>query len=48
MLGRYQPGDQITVDLDPDGKVLAITATEAKTPSKRLSGRRSRLDGPEQ
>ena len=32
LLGRYQPGDAIVVDLDPDGKGLSITATEAKTP----------------
>ena len=32
LLGRYHPGDLILVDLDPDGKGLLITATEAKTP----------------
>ena len=33
LLGRYAQGDQIVVDLDPDGKGLSITATEAaKTP----------------
>ena len=32
LLGRYHPGDSILVDLDPDGKGLVITATEAKTP----------------
>src|SRR5512141_711671 len=32
LLGRYQPGDAILVDLDPDGKGLSITSTEAKTP----------------
>ncbi len=32
LLGRYQVGDTVTVDLDPDGKGLSITATEAKTP----------------
>ncbi len=32
LLGRYKPGDTIVVDLDPDGKGLAIAATEAKTP----------------
>jgi len=33
LLGRYAQGDTIVVDLDPDGKGLAITSTEAaKTP----------------
>jgi ATP-dependent Clp protease ATP-binding subunit ClpC len=32
LLGRYHPGDSILVELDPDGKGLVITATEAKTP----------------
>src|SRR5690349_12387030 len=33
LLGRYNEGDQILVDLDPDGNGLTITATEAaKTP----------------
>ena len=33
LLGRYSTGDAIVVDLDPDGKGLSITATEAaKTP----------------
>jgi ATP-dependent Clp protease ATP-binding subunit ClpC len=32
LLGRYNQGDTITVDLDPDGKGLSIEATEAKTP----------------
>ena len=32
LLGRYQDGDTINIDLDPDGKGLAITAVEAKTP----------------
>jgi ATP-dependent Clp protease ATP-binding subunit ClpC len=33
LLGRYNQGDQILVDLDPDGNGLTITATEAaKTP----------------
>src|SRR6187549_948401 len=33
LLGRYNQGDQIVVDLDPDGKGLSITATDAaKTP----------------
>ena len=32
LLGRYRPGDTIVVDLDPDGKGLSITASEAKTP----------------
>jgi ATP-dependent Clp protease ATP-binding subunit ClpC len=33
LLGRYNTGDAIVVDLDPDGKGLSITATEAaKTP----------------
>ena len=32
LLGRYHPGDEVLVDLDPDGKGLVITATEAKTP----------------
>jgi ATP-dependent Clp protease ATP-binding subunit ClpC len=32
LLGRYHQDDQILVDLDPDGKGLVITATEAKTP----------------
>jgi ATP-dependent Clp protease ATP-binding subunit ClpC len=32
LLGRYNQGDTITVDLDPDGKGLVITAEPAKTP----------------
>ncbi len=32
LLGRYNQGDTITVDLDPDGTGLSIAATEAKTP----------------
>ena len=32
LLGRYNEGDTIVVDLDPDGKGLTITAPEAKTP----------------
>ena len=32
LLGRYNSGVTITVDLDPDGKGLSIEATEAKTP----------------
>jgi ATP-dependent Clp protease ATP-binding subunit ClpC len=33
LLGRYNEGDQILVDLEPDGNGLTITATEgAKTP----------------
>jgi len=32
LLGRYNQGDEILVDLEPDGKGLVITATEAKTP----------------
>ena len=32
LLGRYNQGDTITVDLDPDGNGLSIAATEAKTP----------------
>jgi ATP-dependent Clp protease ATP-binding subunit ClpC len=33
LLGRYNQGDHILVDLDPDGNGLSITATEAaKTP----------------
>ena len=32
LLGRYHQGDSILVELDPDGKGLVITATEAKTP----------------
>jgi ATP-dependent Clp protease ATP-binding subunit ClpC len=32
LLGRYNQGDTITIDLDPDGKGLVITAEPAKTP----------------
>ena len=32
LLGRYNLGDTIVVDLDPDGNGLSIAATEAKTP----------------
>jgi ATP-dependent Clp protease ATP-binding subunit ClpC len=32
LLGRYNQGDSITIDLDPDGKGLLITAEPAKTP----------------
>jgi ATP-dependent Clp protease ATP-binding subunit ClpC len=32
LLGRYNDGDAITIDLDPDGKGLSIKADEAKTP----------------
>ena len=32
LLGRYNQGDTIPVDLDPDGKGLLIAAIEAKTP----------------
>ncbi len=32
LLGRYNAGDTIVVDLDPDAKGLSIKATEAKTP----------------
>jgi ATP-dependent Clp protease ATP-binding subunit ClpC len=32
LLGRYKDGDTITIELDPDGKGLVITADEAKTP----------------
>ena len=32
LLGRYHQDDTILVDLDPDGKGLLITSTEAKTP----------------
>jgi len=32
LLGRYNQGDTITVDLDPDGKGLLIGVVEAKTP----------------
>ena len=32
LLGRYNQGDTISIDLDPDGKGLSITADEAKTP----------------
>ena len=32
LLGRYNQGDTIVVDANPDGKGLSIEATEAKTP----------------
>jgi ATP-dependent Clp protease ATP-binding subunit ClpC len=32
LLGRYNQGDVITIDLDPDAKGLLITAEPAKTP----------------
>ena len=32
LLGRYNQGDTIVVDAQPDGKGLSIEATEAKTP----------------
>jgi ATP-dependent Clp protease ATP-binding subunit ClpC len=32
LLGRYNQGDTISIDLDPDGKGLVITAEPAKTP----------------
>src|SRR3954452_18101331 len=32
LLGRYNSGDEIVVDLDPDGNGLSITSSEAKTP----------------
>ncbi len=32
LLGRYNDGDTVHIDLDPDGKGLVITAVEAKTP----------------
>ena len=32
LLGRYNSGDDIVVDLDPDGNGLSITSSEAKTP----------------
>jgi ATP-dependent Clp protease ATP-binding subunit ClpC len=32
LLGRYSSGDEIVVDLDPDGNGLSIKAPEAKTP----------------
>ena len=32
LLGRYNQGDVISIDLDPDGKGLSITAEPAKTP----------------
>jgi ATP-dependent Clp protease ATP-binding subunit ClpC len=32
LLGRYNQGDTISIDLDPDGKGLLIAAEPAKTP----------------
>jgi ATP-dependent Clp protease ATP-binding subunit ClpA len=32
LLGRYNEGDTIDIDLDPDGNGLVIEAVEAKTP----------------
>ena len=32
LLGRYNQGDVISIDLDPDAKGLVITAEPAKTP----------------
>ena len=45
LLGRYNQGDTILVDLDPDGKGLVIAATEPRRPRSKPDGGASAARG---